>query len=562
MKIVLHIFSYKLLSFLKISFEKKLISILKNFGSVIVYSAFAAGIYFFTYNIIGYLLEDVKIGSFLLHRFMSGLLFIFFLAVNIGNALVSFSTLYRSKEVTFLVTKPLPCYKLFAIKFLDNFFYSSVTLLIIITAVLAGYGSYFKLGINFYIVTLFLQIFPFMLTAASLGVIVLLIVLKLSKHIGIRKIAAVMASLYLIALVFFYKLSNPVLLVSQVMEYYPDINRYFGFLDNRLVTFLPNFWISESMYWLSENQLLKAFPFVLLQILVALVSFTLAVKLGKRWYFETWSSSMDNNLSLSKEKKRRTNILSFSKKSNLSPQFEVIIKKEFWQFFREPSQWIHFTIILLLIIVFAGNIASLDIKILNAYNTEMKTLIYLTVYLFIIFLIGTLALRFVFPLISIEGLAYWKIRSSPLSSTKLMLIKFISVFAVIFFIGQMLNYFIHFRYPYELTLFSSINTALITITLVSLNFGMGSLFVNYKEKNPIRIASSQGASITFLFTLIYLTFLIVILFIPLNNYFSASIIKNGVTGNLMLTSLIIGIVTIIVTLISLNMSRKSLKRDF
>jgi hypothetical protein len=54
---------------------------------------------------------------------------------------------------------------------------------------------------------------------------------------------------------------------------------------------------------------------------------------------------------------------------------------------------------------------------------------------------------------------------------------------------------------------SQFNTGLVTVLLVALNFGMGAVFVNYKERNPIRIASSQGASITFLFTIVFLVFL-------------------------------------------------------
>jgi ABC-2 type transport system permease protein len=562
MSLLVHIFKFKLLSFLKISFDGKLMSILKNAGTASVYCIFGVGVYIFTYNLIEYLLEDVKIGLFLFHRFISAILFVFFLAVNIGNALVSFSTLYRSKEVSFLITKPLAYYKLFTIKFLDNFFYSSVTLLLIILTALAGYGSYFNMGIDFYIITLFFQIIPFMMIAASLGVIVLLTVLKLAKHFGIKKIIAVLASVYIISLIFFYKLTNPVLLVSQVMEYYPDINRYFGFLDNKLVTLLPNFWISESMYWMVANNYLQAFPYLLLQVSLALIFFTAAVLLAKRWYYETWISSMDISFSSGRKKRGKNKIFGFGKKSFFKPQLEVLIKKEFWQFFREPSQWIHLIIILLLIFVFAGSIASIDVKMLYAYNAEMRTLIYLVVFLFNVFLIATLALRFVFPLISIEGQAYWKIKSSPLSNTKLMFTKFITLFLLILLIGQAINYFSHFRYPFILTFISSINTALITITLVSLNFGMGSIFVNYKERNPIRIASSQGASITFLFTLIYLAFLMIVLFIPVYDFFNPKNSYGEAAGKLPAASLIIGVVSIIVTLISINIGRRSLKRDF
>src|SRR5690606_37499159 len=126
------------------------------------------------------------------------------------------------------------------------------------------------------------------------------------------------------------------------------------------------------------------------------------------------------------------------------------------------------------------------------------------------------SLRFVFPIVSLEGEASWKIRSAPLDYKRVLISRLLIYFGVIFIIGQLLNFFSNYQFSLQLTLISQLNTAFVTVTLVSLNFGMGGIFANYKEKNPIRIASSQGASITFLFTILYLIFLIVILFAPLS----------------------------------------------
>lgn len=561
MNIIPHIYYYKLISFIKISFNKKIASILKNAGTTSVYILFGLGVYLFTQNTIKYLLEEIRIGSFLLHRFASVTLFIFFTAVNIGNTIVSFSTLYKSKEVFFLMTKPIGFHHIFIIKFLDNFFHSSTTLLLIIAAVLFGYGSYFNLGLDFYLITLFLQIIPFMLTAACLGVILLMTILKLAQKFGIRRIIIGISLIYLSLLVLFFDVSNPILLVTKVMEYYPDINRYFGFLDNSLATLLPNFWLSEALYWISNGSYIKALPYIIFQIMLSLLFLTAAIMLAKKWYYSTWITSQQINFSFKRKKEKSTSLLAFGKKSILKPQFEVLVKKEFWLFFREPSQYLHMMVILVLIGIFVASISNLDIKLLNAYNTNLKTVIYLIVFLFNVFLIASLALRFVFPLVSLEGQTYWKIKSSPLNGTKLLMIKFFTFLTIVLIIGQLINYFSHFRYPFILTLTSSINTFFVTITLVSLNFAMGSMFANFNEKSPIKLASSQGASLTFLFTVIYLVFLMVILFFPLHNFFSLSN-PDSSAGKLLFTSSLIGIIALLVMIVSLSISSKSLQQDF
>jgi hypothetical protein len=61
----------------------------------------------------------------------------------------------------------------------------------------------------------------------------------------------------------------------------------------------------------------------------------------------------------------------------------------------------------------------------------------------------------------------------------------------------------------------------VSLTLVSLNLGLGGYFANYQEKNPIRLASSQGATLTFLMSLVYLITLVSIIIIPLTEYFQS-----------------------------------------
>jgi hypothetical protein len=178
--------------------------LIKNAGSFIVYSAFAIGAFFFSYSMVEYLLEIMKIGLFLLHEFFSITLFIFFIAINVGNIIVSYSTLYKSNEVNYLFTKPISPSSIFVIKFLDNFFYSSSTLILILLSVLGGYAYYLDLSIIDVIIIFLFNFIPFMLSAAALGIIVLLIIVKLSTVIGPRLVIFTLIGLYIISVVIFF----------------------------------------------------------------------------------------------------------------------------------------------------------------------------------------------------------------------------------------------------------------------------------------------------------------------------------------------------------------------
>ena len=234
-----------------------------------VYLLFAIGIFYFTKNILSYLIEDVKIGMFLLHRFIFVVLFIFFMTVNIGNIVVSYSTFFKSSEVGFLLTTPISFAKIFFIKFLDNFFYSSSTLLLMVSAALAGYNSYLGLPWFFIPLEVLFLILPFMFIAGTLGAITLLVIMRLAARFGMKKVLTLLAIFYAASTILFYIFSSPVQLVTNVFAYFPNLNNYFGFLESPVVKLLPNNWVADALYWISSGKLIAAGWNIYLLIVVA-----------------------------------------------------------------------------------------------------------------------------------------------------------------------------------------------------------------------------------------------------------------------------------------------------
>ena len=557
----MHIIKYKILSFINTNFvfDKKLL--MRNFGSSLVYGIFALGAFLFTYNAIEYVLVEMKIGQFLLHEFISIMFFIFFLAVNVGNIIVSYSTLFKSPEVQFLFTKPVDPKIIFTIKFFDNFFYSSSTLILMFFSVFAGYVIYFKLSIFTFLVILLFNILPFLLTAGALGVIVLMIIMKLATKIGIKKIFFIIISTYIILMISFFEITSPLKLVNDVLQYYPDVNKYFADLISPIITYLPNHWLSEALYWMVNDSFEKAILPMLFQILLALFLTIIALSLGKKWYYNVWLTSSKFKFSNDKGKEIFAKFGAFDNASRFSGQTESLMKKDLFTFMRDPSQIIHLSILLFLILLFISSIPS--VALIAGNNFYLQTVIYISVLLFNGLLVTALSLRFVFPLISLEGESFWKIKTSPISIKKYMKLKLIPYLTSILLISLLLSLFSNYKFSIYLISVSSSITIFTAMSLVFLNFGMGGYFAIFKEKNPIRIASSQGATITFLVAILYMALLVVGLFIPLLKYFER-LSKPGEhnIGFLFEASIFIGIVSIILSILFYKIGLKSLKRDF
>ncbi|MCX6167977.1 MAG: hypothetical protein NTX65_01455 [Ignavibacteriales bacterium] len=562
MKQILHILKFKLIAFLRLDTKATFNSIVKSFGSSLIYIAFAVGGFLFVQRLFHFLLVDIKVGLFLLHEFISMILFIFFISVNVGNIIVSYSTLYKSSEISFLITKPIAPAKIFTIKFLDNFFYSSSTLIMLLISLLAGYVVYFKLSIWAFLLLVF-NFIPLMFSAASLGIIILLIVIRLASRFGIKKVIYTLIFSYFLIITFYFNLNSPKTLVASVMKYYPFLTKdiYLGNLVSPLIKMFPNNWFAQSAFWLLNNDLLLSMGYLILQIAFSLLLFSIAIYLGHRWYFKTWLLNLKMVSDFTYNQKKGRIFFNLENNSFLKPQSESIIKRDLIMFIREPSQYIHFLVLLFLIAVFIFSVAG--VKFVGLGNYNLQTMIYLSLFMFNLLFISTLSLRFIFPLISLEGQAFWKLKSSPVQN-KIFLKSKITIFSsLILLISLSLSFFSNYKFGIVLTVFSSFITLIAAMAIISINFGMGGIYSNFREKNAIRLSSSQGASLSFLFNILYMFFLVVLLYKPLSGLFlSIMLNQRFIVNSLFWPAILIGLLSIIIALTFFKIALSSIKRDF
>lgn len=561
MQTFIHILLYKTKIFFKVNSELQLQTILKNAASLIVFGGFTVGAYLFSHEVIRYVMEETRLGLFLLHRFFSMILFVFFLSINVGNIIVSYATLYRSKETQFLLTTPVSHTTLFVIKFLENFFYSSTALLAIALASFAGYGTYFGVPWWFYFQAIFLLFFPFMLLAASLGVVVLLALMKLAESIGTKQLMIIVVLGYIGSVYGYFKTTNPMALVSNVIKYYPNVDQYFGFLEPKFVHYFPSNWFADALYWNLRGNMTEAMSSLLLLVGVSLFVTGGMVVVGKKFFYRTWLISMELQAKSTIEQTAK-GLFSLLKRPLLGDQISALVRKEYWYFLREPSQWIHFCVITLLILVFIGSVGGIRFEFQRPF---LDTVSYLVIIIFNAFLISSIALRFVYPMISIEGLSFWKVRSAPISPAKVYWLKFFLAFIPMTALGLVLTAASH-RPLWEFSLLRTsamVSVVFVSLSFVSMNLAAGTFFSNFRETNPIRVSSSQGATLIFLIGIIYLVLLVAVFVVPTNAFFTSVIQKKPFESEIMLRAIfLLSILSTSLSIVSTIVGMRSIKRDF
>jgi len=189
-------------------------------------------------------------------------------------------------------------------------------------------------------------------------------------------------------------------------------------------------------------------------------------------------------------------------------------------------------------------------------------------YVFSGFLVSSIALRFVYPSISLEGKAYWMLRSAPISPLRLLAFKyglaFVFVFLLLLAVSIATNApFARFSGRQSLLpwfgIFSSFWTA---VAVVAVNLGLGTYFMSFEEKNPIRIASTQGATLTFLVTLVFLFLLVLIVVYPLSLYFESLFIFRAFDRwSVVVPGTIMGMLSTAIAGIAMVIGLRALRRD-
>ncbi|HLP18017.1 MAG TPA: hypothetical protein VK470_17295 [Bacteroidota bacterium] len=562
LKQLVDILWFKLASWRKLSPSSSGMLPFRKLFTLLVYAAFAVGAVMFSRFVTWYLLDYVRIGLFLYHRFIAIVLFVFFLTVSAGNVVVSFATLYRSPEMSFLLSNPIPHATIFVVKFLDNFFYSSGTLFLASFAVLLGYGSYFNFAWYFYPMYLCCVLVPCMLIAGSLAVILLLLMMKLAATIPFKTVIGGVAVLYAVQIVVYFTLTNPVSLVKEIMLSYPFINAYYGSIDPPVTRMLPNYWAAQVLYFWITDFTPGLIANIALCMLTSLGCFTAAVLLGGRYFYETWLTSLTIHSSSVGRRDGSLPMFHFERPSRLSPHIEAILKKEYWLFVRDPSQWIHAAVMAVLLVVFLASAGTMEFKIVSS---DLRAVIFLVIFVFNAFLISSIALRFVFPLMSLEGRAYWSVRSAPIRPSSLYWIKYVAMTSMLVALGIVI--WAASTLPYRaIPCIPETSLAIIISVAVaasSLNSGMGSLYADFSEKNPIRLASSQGATMTFLFTMTLLAAVVALYFYPVLSIFITHFAGRPVTAKPVVNAvLLIASLSFVVSILAHWAGVRALKNDF
>jgi ABC-2 type transport system permease protein len=121
------------------------------------------------------------------------------------------------------------------------------------------------------------------------------------------------------------------------------------------------------------------------------------------------------------------------------------------------------------------------------------------------FVLASVALRFVFPEISLEGRSWWALRSAPLNLWSILWGKFVSGVVPLSVAGGILvwvsNRFLNVD-PFVVRL-STVTVLAMSVTLTGMGVGFGALFPRFNMENVAQIQTSMGGVLYMVTALFY-----------------------------------------------------------
>ncbi len=437
---------------------------------------------------------------------MVRLLAIFALALFVmlifSNVLISYSTLYRSREVAFLVQSPISTPQLFLGNFYECVIFSSWASAFLGSPIMLAYGLETGAPPSFYLALLGFYL-PFVTIPAALGSILTIAAVRFISGIG-RGRRLLLAAGVLLALFVYFRGE----LAAPSFGDTPSLQAVLTTAGSAQSPFLPSSWVARGVLAAARGDHRVATFHFLLLLSNALFFLWLATLAAERWFYAGWSALAGRG---------RNRVFRWSLLGGgggilerlewllrpLPQPTRALVAKDLRLFWRDPSQWSQFLLFFGIMALYVANLRGARSFAGPEGWRAWGTLLNLGASMLIL---ASLTTRFIYPLISLEGRRFWILGLSPVTLRQVLWQKFwlsvgsTSVFTVPLAVLSAIQLDLD-RTAFSL---SVAGIAATTLALSGLAVGLGSLYPNFAEDNPARIVSGMGGTLNFILSMLYI----------------------------------------------------------
>jgi ABC-2 type transport system permease protein len=467
------------------------------------------------FRLLNYFRSVPDIGPLLAGKLL-GLIFVSFFAILLlSNIITALSTFFVARDLDLLVSAPVDWLRLYGAKLLETAVHSSWMVVLMAVPIFVAYGIAYDGGLLFPLVALGTFV-PFLFIPAVVGSAITLLLVCVFPARRTRDILSVIAVLAAGGLVLLFRMLRPELLARP--EGFRSLVDFIAVLRTPTSPLLPSEWVQRAVMS-SLLGIPDALPYYLLWstaaafvVLGALLhrslyasGFTKAQESSQRWARGTYLKGIANALLAPFGTARRE-----------------LLMKETRVFFRDTTQWSQLILLAVLVVVYVFNIKFLPLRGEGVTFFLVNVIPFLNLVL-AGFVLASIAARFIFPGVSLEGRTLWLLKSSPLRLRELLWAKFwmgtlpllLLALGIVFVTNVLLQVSMFMMY---VSLFS---ITLLTFALAGLALALGTVFPQFETENAAQIPTSFGGLVYMMAAVALIGAVVVLEARPVYGYLSA-----------------------------------------
>jgi ABC-2 type transport system permease protein len=450
--------------------------------AVAVIGVIAWGAYWLTAQLAFY----AELGDYLIRLGLSWLFLTFLSFLAFSSIVTSLSTFFLSDDLRLLLAAPVDRRRLFHARFARTLGQASWMVVVFMAPVLTGVGLARSAPLAYY-VTALLTVVPFVMIPVALGSTITLGLVNVFPARRAREVLMLMGLVFATSIVLLLRFIQPERLLR--VESMPEVTAFFSTLQSPVTPLLPSFWAGETIFASLQG---GSDPLHAVALWTTALAATVgAAGLFDRWHFTGFSKAQEAR----KVRFARWTWIDWTiERLPLSVVRRQLLVKDVKVFLRDVSQWSQLLLLLALVMVYLYNFRVLDLDRIPTMSRVLKN-----VYAFLNlgmagFVMATVAVRFVFPLVSSEGAAFWIIRTAPVELRHFLWSKFWTGLVPLLVLSECLTIAGNELLGVDpfLKRVAAVTIVFMTFALVGLATGLGARYPRFAADNATQVAGSYG----------------------------------------------------------------------
>jgi ABC-2 type transport system permease protein len=469
------------------------------------------------YRVLRYFKGVEEIGALLAGKLLGITLLSFASILLLSNVITALSSYFLAKDLDLLVSSPVDQLRLYLAKLLETVVASSWMVALTAVPMFTAYGIVYHGGWLFGPFAA-LVLLPSLLLPAVIGVAVTTILVNTFPARRTRDLLSLVALGAAAGVILLFRIIRPEQLARP--EGFRNLLDFITVLRTPTSPFLPSEWVSKAvMSYLTGTPDWLA-VFLVWSSAAALV--VLGAAIHGRLFPVGYSRAQEGA-----ERFVRGGFWNWSLGwilARLGPSRREFVLKDLRLFFRDTTQWSQLILLAALLFVYLFNI-----KALPLFSGERVPFFLVSVISFLNlglagFVLASIAARFIFPAVSLEGRQMWLLRSSPLDLRALLWSKYwvgtLPLLVLALLITVLTNVLLKAT-PFMMAV--GVGTiVLLTLAIAALALAFGTLYPQFETENAAQIPTSFGGLVFMMATVGLLAVVILIESVPVYRYLRAA----------------------------------------